>query len=308
MLGYVRPLKAEMKVREFQRYQAVYCALCKSLGQRFGQLKRLAVTYDAAFLALFFLSFHDEENSRNESCVANPLQKRAVAAPHPLIEYAADITAILFAERGRDDWRDGQYLRALSEKALFARPGQKASLLYPKLHAFIQAEMEAFRRYEKQEWEKPIPPALPELIQEAGRRAETAAGYNGRMLREIFLTACGLSAKEILREEKYRAVIAVFAEQLGQWIYLMDAADDREKDIRYGRFNPFRGLDRKSCSELAAGLLEKRENSMDLHAALLPYLKDAEIIRNIVTMGLPAERARLLSGKREQEDQRLSLK
>lgn len=298
MLGFVKPFKAELKMREFQRYQSVYCALCKNLGRRFGQLKRLAVTYDATFLALFFLSFSEEEDCLSESCVANPLRKKSIAAPHPLIEFSADMTAILVSERGSDDWRDGQFFRAISEKALFGRAARKVKQRYPDLTERIRMEMDAFISFEKSEWEKAIPPGFTELRAESARRANLAAAYNGRMLRDIFLAACSVSDNPDLTNEKYISVISIFADHLGQWVYLMDAAEDQEQDIKHGRFSPFRGLERKACLELASELLETREHEMDMHAALLPYVKDAAIIQNIVTLGLPAERKRLLAGEK----------
>ena len=34
MFGYVRPRKDELKVRDWEAYQAVYCGLCHTLGRR----------------------------------------------------------------------------------------------------------------------------------------------------------------------------------------------------------------------------------------------------------------------------------
>ena len=55
MFGYIRPLECELKVREQQEYRAHYCGVCKAIGKRYGQIDRLALSYDAAFLAAYFL-------------------------------------------------------------------------------------------------------------------------------------------------------------------------------------------------------------------------------------------------------------
>ncbi len=41
MFGYVRPLKPELLVREYSQYKAVYCQLCRVLGQEYGPLAGL---------------------------------------------------------------------------------------------------------------------------------------------------------------------------------------------------------------------------------------------------------------------------
>ena len=51
MLGYVKIDKGELKVREYEVYCGYYCGICKSIGRRYGQLPRMALSYDAAFPA-----------------------------------------------------------------------------------------------------------------------------------------------------------------------------------------------------------------------------------------------------------------
>ena len=52
MFGYIRPLECELRVREQAEYRGTYCGLCKSIGIRYGQIERLTLSYDCAFLAL----------------------------------------------------------------------------------------------------------------------------------------------------------------------------------------------------------------------------------------------------------------
>ena len=56
MLGYVKIDKGELKVREYEVYTGYYCGICKSIGKRYGQLPRMALSYDAAFLAVLLAS------------------------------------------------------------------------------------------------------------------------------------------------------------------------------------------------------------------------------------------------------------
>ena len=300
MLGYLRVHKAELKMREFTRYQSVYCALCKALGRRFGAFQRLGVTYDATFLALFLLSFEEaEEGLLHEACPANPLKKRPIAAPHPLINFAADITAFLIYEHGVDDWRDGQWLRALPQRAIFLSPKREFQKSEPELTEVLGEYLEMFREYEMNEWVKPIPPGRDALLREARIRAIDAARYNGLMLEEILLAGAEKSSNSELKSERYEAVLRIIGRAMGEWVYLMDALEDQEEDVREARFNPFRGLNRESCKEMANELLIEREEEMQRHAALLPYVKDAAIIQNLFTWGLTMERERCLKGERQ---------
>ena len=63
MLGYVTIEKNELKVREFEMYQAYYCGICKSIGRRFGQLPRMVLSYDSVFLALVLAGLAAEGES-----------------------------------------------------------------------------------------------------------------------------------------------------------------------------------------------------------------------------------------------------
>lgn len=53
MFGYVTANKPELKMREFGRYKAFYCGLCRRLGKTNGAVSRLTLSYDMTFLILF---------------------------------------------------------------------------------------------------------------------------------------------------------------------------------------------------------------------------------------------------------------
>lgn len=49
MFGYIKPFKAELKVKEWEAYQGIYCGLCKQLAQRYGLFARMTLNYDLFF-------------------------------------------------------------------------------------------------------------------------------------------------------------------------------------------------------------------------------------------------------------------
>ena len=60
MFGYIKPYAPELKVKEQEAYRAVYCGLCKELGRSYGQLSRMTLSYDFAFLSVLAMGVRGE--------------------------------------------------------------------------------------------------------------------------------------------------------------------------------------------------------------------------------------------------------
>lgn len=50
MFGFVRPLRGELKVREWERFQSVYCGLCHTIRSHYGLLQTVMHSYDCTYL------------------------------------------------------------------------------------------------------------------------------------------------------------------------------------------------------------------------------------------------------------------
>ena len=95
MLGYVKIYKSELKVREYEIYCGYYCGVCKSIGRRYGQLPRMVLSYDAAFLALFLASFDDApDEPLQEHCAIHHVKKKTLIY-NKAVDYAGDVMLIL---------------------------------------------------------------------------------------------------------------------------------------------------------------------------------------------------------------------
>jgi hypothetical protein len=106
MLGYVTIEKQEMKIREYEIYRGYYCGVCKSIGRRYGQIPRLALSYDAAFLALVLAGLDDGPDSVSmEHCIIHPVKKNTTVQ-NKAIDYAADVMLILTWFKLQDDAKD----------------------------------------------------------------------------------------------------------------------------------------------------------------------------------------------------------
>ena len=82
MFGFIRPYKPELRVREVNRFQAVYCGLCHEIKDRYGRLQTYFLSYDMTFFALVIGSIAEEEpKTRYCRCDASPFVKKRLPVP-----------------------------------------------------------------------------------------------------------------------------------------------------------------------------------------------------------------------------------
>ena len=105
MFGYVLPLTAELKVREWHAYRAYYCGLCKELKREYGFLSRFLLNYDLVLPALLADGMAGTQARMcPERCMANPVEKR------PMCQSTAGLALAALAAPGS---------RALERMGLF---------------------------------------------------------------------------------------------------------------------------------------------------------------------------------------------
>lgn len=275
MFGYVRPFKSELRICEFQRYRATYCGLCKTIGRRYGQLPRLAVTYDITFLVLLLQSLQERTvEIHEETCVLHPFRKHVVAAPDAPLNLGADYTVLLTWYNLKDDLADGEKIVRSRFMSLALRSAyKKAKQNCSAADAVIRSQLATLQKAEAE-----------------GDGATASRAFAGLL---EALMHIGLRDEPL--DRPFKEALALFGRQLGEWIYLIDALDDQAEDSRSGRWNAlaqFAGS-REECNVRLAFL----EEEMDRICALLPYWQNAEIISNIIQLGLPNVRESILAGE-----------
>ena len=73
MFGYVSINKLELKVKEYYRYRAYYCGLCRMLKMRYGIRGQITLTYDMTFLIMLLTSLYEPEPVEEyHRCAAHP--------------------------------------------------------------------------------------------------------------------------------------------------------------------------------------------------------------------------------------------
>ena len=85
MFGYIVPEKPEMKIKEYELFRAYYCGVCRSIGKHHGQLRRLTLSYDTAFLAVLLSAAAGERLSVRKSGVSCILLKRGMLSSTVLL-------------------------------------------------------------------------------------------------------------------------------------------------------------------------------------------------------------------------------
>lgn len=274
MFGYIRPLECELKVREQAEYRGIYCGLCKSIGRRYGQLERLTLSYDCAFLALTLFAVCGNAKFSPGNCGPRVYRgKRPIAEPSPALDYAADVNVLLAWHKAADDAADEKSGKAALARLALRRAYRKAAKANPELDQEIRRSM-----------------ALLHAL-EANETASTDEPSNafGTLLAAVMLHA------PMLPQSEHKAAQWMFY-NLGKWVYLMDAWDDREKDQKNGNYNPFllSGMER----EQAAFLLNITRNEALKAYDLLTLVAPSGLLGNIMTLGLSHAQERVLTGER----------
>ncbi len=280
MFGFIRPVKSELKVKEADRFQQVYCGLCHAIRARYGRFYTMFLSYDMTFYALVVgsgeVSVPPAEWRR---CDAHPLTTRACAAPDDALALAADASVLLSYHKFRDNLEDEKGAKRLLA-ALLCRLGRRG---YEKARARLPEADSALRE------------ALDDLHEcesEKCTSMDRAADASARMTAAV-VPHTGDTRERVLRQMFYHT---------GRWLYLLDAVQDLKDDMKSGSYNPVAlryGLDEPDMTQIKQPLERTLERSLaDVCTAfdLLDAQRDAEIIRNIIFLGMPAVTRQVLDG------------
>lgn len=217
MFGYVLPEKSELKIKEYNVFRAYYCGLCKSIAKRCGQLSRLVLNYDCTFLALFLCSMDEKSDFfSGERCIAHPVNKRLTARMNPFIDYASDINIILAYFSLKDNWQDDKSIPSAAGMLVLYKAFRKCRARIPEKCGIIENYLHELAIVERQK------------CASMDRAAEPFA----RLMEEI------LCCKPLLDNESVESAVRWAGYNMGKWIYILDAYNDIEKDLKKGSYNP----------------------------------------------------------------------
>lgn len=260
MFGYIIVNKPEMKFKEYDIYHAYYCGLCRSLKRKYGMTGQMSLSYDMTFLALLLTGLYEpKETYHLGRCAAHPLSKHP-AVENVFTEYAADMNVLLTYHKCEDDWKDERKLLQHAYGIMLGSKCKKCSP-YPRKAERIAKLLEKLSENEK---------AGVEDI-------DLMAGIFGEIMAEIFA----------YREDEWEQTLRKCGFYLGKFIYLLDAYEDVEEDIRKNTYNPLKTKYSQEDFESFAGqLLTMMIAECSRCFEQLPILKNVEILRNILYSGV----------------------
>ena len=128
MFGFVRPLRGELKVREWERFQSVYCGLCHTIRRRYGFMQTMMLSYDCTYLALVLDALEPSGGEQcKRRCVMHPFRRRTCAASSDGMIRAAAVSVILCWHKLADTIADDRGAKRLAAKIfrLFLRRGYR---------------------------------------------------------------------------------------------------------------------------------------------------------------------------------------
>lgn len=271
LFGYVRIEKAELKVKEYEMYKAVYCSLCKSLGKKYGILSRFTLSYDFTFLALLQLSLKDGcDQIEKGRCAFNPLKKCNYCKDSEAFDLPSAAAMIMLYYKLKDNLLDEKGFKKLGYSLIFPFfifPHKKAVKKFPCIEEIVSNYIKTQTKLEK------------ENCKELDRIADPTA----IMLSEI-LKLCS-------EDEVQKRVLERLGYCIGRYIYILDAACDFEEDVKRKSYNVFKtGNNKTELSENELKQIEARLfvciNEACAAFELLDIKKYKNILGNILYLGL----------------------
>lgn len=263
MFGYVKVNRAALSEENLQVYQSYYCGLCRYLKSNYGVKGQVFLNYDMTFLILLLTGLYEVEEVEQEFvCRLHPLHKKR-GRESEIFQYAADMNVILAYYKLMDDWKDDKKLDRYILATGLVKTCKSIQEKYPR-------QTEAIRKYIERQ-------SALEDAKESD--LDLLSGLTGEMLGELL----------VWKEDEWQRELRCLGSYLGKFIYVMDAYEDLEEDMKKRRYNPlvrlkeqegerFEGL----CKQIMTRMMAECARSFER----LPILMHGELLRNILYSGV----------------------
>ncbi len=257
MFGYVRADAGELRVREHEYYKGTYCGLCRAMGKCTGQCSRMTLSYDVLLLSLIRIALLREKTEfEQRRCLAHPLKKRNMMKRGEALDFSARVSALLTYHKVKDDIADSGFIKRTLTKIFvlpFAAVSRNRAIRRDARLSGLDARIaEHLLR-------------LASLEKERVASVDVPAEIFGELLADT--VSLGLEGNE-------KKIAENIGRSVGKWIYIADALDDMESDIKTKNYNPL--------IEIYGGEIPTSEQLLDVSAALKNELMRAEMALELV--------------------------
>lgn len=275
MYGYVVINKPELKIREFDEYRSYYCGLCRVLGNRHGVTAKMSVSFDMTFLVVLLSGLYEPDIIyAKRRCMANPVTRHEERYSE-VTDFVADMNILMSYYKCVDDWQDERKVTKKVYSDVIKKRVVEISERYPKKAEVIKAELER----------------LSQLEEAQEDNIDTVSECFGKLLAELL----------VFKEDEWQETLRELGFALGKFIYIMDAYEDLNDDIKKNRFNMLKShRENPHFDELIESILNDLMARCARCFERLPIIQNAGILRNIIYSGVWTRFAEI-KAKREKD-------
>ncbi|MBD5632698.1 MAG: hypothetical protein HDP34_05660 [Clostridia bacterium] len=283
MFGYIAPDAPYLFKKDETLYKALYCGLCKSIGAGCGQVARTALTYDMAFTSALVHNIRGEDvKIKRERCAVHLIKRRPVTAVDDTTVALGCVNTVLAYFKLCDDKADGEARGAL--RHLYKKGYKRALKRHPEVASIISRRTGELAALEK-----------------AGCAViDMAAEPTAEMMREISVY--------LLKDYSTVDTEKLFY-SLGKWVYLIDALDDYDKDVKKGRYNVFYNVygEKSKAQAVEKGkeeinfIFDMLFSEMRESLKKIKFYFNHDLTDNIILRGIPIKTRRVVYGEKNEQ-------
>ena len=213
MFGYIRTDTPYLYIKDDNLDRAMYCGVCKGIGQVCGQAARMGLSYDVTFLSVILHNIAGVDVKIEKShCLTHCIRSRQMAEVDEITRQLGAFNTALVYYKYTDDIADGD--KGYGKRLWFVNGFKRMKKAYPEIERIVRENMANQSKVEKNRTDS----------------LDIAADATANMLAEF--------CDYVLGEKGTPATHNLFY-AVGKWIYLIDALDDYDKDKKKGAYNPF---------------------------------------------------------------------
>ncbi|GEM_PF-1702194 len=227
MIGYLKPDKMELVMKDYQYYKMYYCSICRHLVRNNLRIYSFLTGYEGTLLAMLYNELIVQDGAAVlDNCSGVPLAKVPVLpSNHEAIELGAYLCLLAFQVKFQDNLLDetgfwitkyNQFLKGHIEKS-----AKKQKEVYEKFKIdlnYVHAKQKELKSLEEDS---------------SIKKADVYLDHWGDLF--AYIMTQPFSGK--IEPERYEALKGLFS-GLGKIINLLDALADIRIDSDSGQFNP----------------------------------------------------------------------
>ncbi len=278
MFGYINVDEAQLNDDSKEHYKAFYCGLCDVLRRNCGIKGRMLVNFDMTFLIILLSGLYELNNDEiMYHCPIHPAKKRKIWV-NDATNYAADMNVLFAYQNFKDDYKDNRSYSRHMLTRIFDKDYERIRSKYKRQSKAIEDYIDKLDKAESNN----------------ETNIDYISSFTADMLSEIFVYR---------QDDIWAKDLKIMGYYMGKFIYLMDAFDDVEKDIKNNDFNPLINLfneNKKDFDMLCRLMLSSMMSECSKAFERLPILMYVDILRNILYCGVWS-RFKIRTNKRKGE-------